>query len=117
MPFINCMLNTPADTAQCDLLKARMADAMDTIAGKSESSLMIAVQPDVALYFQGRCDMPAAYISIRYIGAFSKDVKEELSHRMTLLLEEATRVSRDRVYISYTSVEREDWAWKGQLLG
>ena len=116
MPFINCLLNTTVDAAQCDTLKTHIADAMETIAGKSESSLMVAVQPDITLYFHGERDIPVAYISIRYIGVFPKDVKEELSNTITHLLEETVSVSRENVFVSFTSVQREDWAWKGQLL-
>lgn len=116
MPFVQCMFNTALDDETCDTLKHRIADVLESVANKSESSLMIAIHPSVHLYYQGKKKPPAAYIYIRYIGEFDTHVKEEIARECAHVIELNTAISRDQIYVTFTSVKKEDWAWKGHMI-
>ena len=59
MPFINVKTNIPVSENAQEALKTRLGQAIEAIPGKSEAWLMVGVEPECALWFQGT-DAPAA---------------------------------------------------------
>ncbi len=114
MPYINCITNIKV--ADSDILKSELAKALDSIADKGEKWLMVSVQSEAKLYFQGN-DNPAAFIEIKYIGTFSSEVKIELTEAFGKILEKLEKIDSNRVYINFTGVKAEDWGWNGSLFG
>lgn len=117
MPFVSCMLTRPASEAQCDTLKVAITGAMDGIAGKGEQYLMVAVQPDVTLFFQGDIVNASAYLDVRYVGQFPRNVKERLAESLSDAVADIMSVAKNRVYVSFSAVAADDWAHNGSLLG
>ena len=58
MPFINVKTNIPVSENAQEALKTRLGQAIEAIPGKSEAWLMVGVEPECALWFQGT-DAPA----------------------------------------------------------
>ncbi len=114
MPYINCITNIKIKNS--DVLKSELAKALDSIANKVEKWLMVSVQSEEKLYFQGN-DNPAAFIEIKYIGTFSSEVKIKLTEAFGKILEKYGNIPFDRVYINFIGVRAEDWGWNGNLLG
>ena len=114
MPYINCITNIKV--ADSDILKSELAKALDSIADKGKKWLMVSVQSEEKLYFQGN-DTPAAFIEIKYIGSFSSEVKIELTQAFGKILENKENIPSDRVYINFTGVKAEDWGWNSNLFG
>ncbi len=114
MPYINCITNIKVSDS--DILKSELAKALDSIADKGEKFLMVSIQSEEKLYFQGN-DNPAAFIEIQYIGSFSSEVKIELTEAFGKILENKENITSDRVYIKFTGVKAENWGWNGSLFG
>ena len=114
MPYINCITNIKV--ANSDILKSELAKALDSIADKGEKWLMVSVQSEEQLYFQGN-DKPAAFIELKYIGSFSSEVKIELTEAFGKIFEKEENIDSNRVYIKFTGVKAEDWGWNGSLFG
>ena len=53
MPFINVKTNIPVSENAQEALKTRLGQAIEAIPGKSEAWLMVGVEPECALWFQG----------------------------------------------------------------
>ena len=65
MPFINVKTNIPVSENAQEALKTRLGQAIEAIPGKSEAWLMVGVEPECALWFQGT-DAPAAGTITQY---------------------------------------------------
>ncbi len=114
MPFINCVTNTKI--TDIENLKSELAKALDSIADKGEKWLMVSILPEEKLFFQGS-DSPAAFIEVKYLGAFSSEVKTELTKAYSKIFETKVGISPGRLYIKFTGAKAEDWGWNGNLFG
>ena len=68
MPFINVKTNTPVSEDKETALKSALGEAISIIPGKSESWLMVEIEPERKLYFKGS-DAPAAMVSVSVCGS------------------------------------------------
>ena len=50
MPFINVKTNTPVAQDKMQAIKSALGQAITAIPGKSESWLMVGIEPDYALW-------------------------------------------------------------------
>lgn len=114
MPYINCITNIKVSDS--DILKSELAKALDLVANKGEKWLMVSVQSEKNLFFQGN-DSPAAFIEIKYIGTFSSEIKTKLTEAFGKILEKYEKIPFDRIYINFNSVKAENWGWNGNLFG
>ena len=62
MPFMQLKTNVAVTEQQETLLKTSFGSAITAIPGKSETWLMVGIEPQYTLYFQGS-DAPAAMVS------------------------------------------------------
>ncbi len=108
MPFINIKTNKTIPAEQS--LKAKLGQAITAIPGKSESWLMLAFEPETKMYFKGS-DEGCAMVQISIYGSCSAAAKQDMTGRVTDILEDELGISPDRIYVSYTDVP--DWGWNG----
>ncbi|MBP3243083.1 MAG: hypothetical protein J6L99_04435 [Ruminococcus sp.] len=110
MPFINVKTNVSVSQDKADAVKSALGQAITTIPGKSESWLMVGIEPDYILYFQGS-DSPAAIAEVSIFGGASSSAYDTLTGRISDILENALGITQDRIYVRYT--ETENWGWNG----
>ena len=77
MPFINVKTNIPVSENAQEALKTRLGQANEAIPGKSEAWLMVGVEPECALWFQGT-DAPAALVEVSVYGGAEPDAQSLL---------------------------------------
>ena len=96
MPFINVKTNIPVSENAQEALKTRLGQAIEAIPGKSEAWLMVGVEPECALWFQGT-DAPAALVEVSVYGGAEPDAVLDIDPA--------------RVYVKYA--ETPNWGWNG----
>jgi len=106
MPFLNIVTNTkiPEQTQLLKLTSQTVASA----AGKPESYVMVTCQSDTKM-LMGGSDAPAAFLDYRALGLPSD--RTEFSDALCSLITNELGISGDRIYISMTDSERQNWGW------
>lgn len=111
MPFIN--LKTTKSLSDKDKLdlKSEFGKAISTIPGKSEHWLMISLQDDATMYFQGNNDQDIAFIEVKIYGKSSSDVYNKLTAKLSEIVSSTLKISEDHIYVSY--FETNYWGYDG----
>ena len=108
MPYLKLQTNQKVDDSELiSKLSAKVAKEL----GKSESYVMIALQPEVELSFAG-INKPAAFIQLKSIG-LKETMTEELSKMLCNFTENELGVPKNRVYIEFTDAPAKMWGWNG----
>ncbi len=110
MPFINVKTNTPVPTAKAKAVKSAMGSAITTIPGKSEQWLMVGIEPEQLLYFQGS-DAPAAMVEVSVFGSVSAAASNTLTGKICDILSRELSIQPSRIYVKYA--ETPNWGWNG----
>jgi phenylpyruvate tautomerase PptA (4-oxalocrotonate tautomerase family) len=110
MPFINVKTNVSVSEDQKESVKSAMGQAITAIPGKSESWLMVGIEPDYDLWFKGS-KTPAAMVEVSIFGTASDNAYTTLTSHITGILTDKLGISSDRVYVKYSEIE--NWGWNG----
>ena len=110
MPNIHVQTNISLSDSTKEELKAALGKAIETIPGKTERWLMVVLEGEKSMYFQGS-DAPCALCSVELLGSASDAVYDKMTALMTDLLSEKLSVPADRIYTKYT--EFTHWGWNG----
>lgn len=110
MPFISVKTNVSAAPDKMEAVKSQLGQAITAIPGKSESWLMVGIQPDYALWFKGDSS-PAAIAEVSIFGSASGSAYSDLTGRITDILSGQLGISPDRIYVKYSEIEY--WGWNG----
>lgn len=102
MPFIE--VKTNQNITNKDALKSALGDAITAIPGKSESWLMVELEDNKSMYFQGS-DKPCAMFEIAIFGKASADSYDDLTKRICTVSEKYLSVSPERTYVKYSEIE------------
>jgi len=109
MPFLRIQTNKPlepdAATALARTASARVAD----ILGKPERYVMVSVEHNPAMQFAGS-DAPLAYLELKSIG-LPEPITASASRTLCELVNAATGIDPERVYIEFSDVPRKMWGW------
>ena len=89
-------------------LSAAVADEL----GKPEQYVMVELQ-GARMLMSGEPG-PAAAVDVRSIGGLDRETNGRLAERISDLLQSHLGVERRRVYVVFTSVSGESWAWNGR---
>lgn len=111
MPYIHLTTNVQIPDNTEELLKNQFGHAIGIIPGKSESWLMLNFTDEARLWFAGS-DAPAALAEVSVYGGAHPEDYDDLTSRVTEILEGALDISPDRIYVKYT--ETEHWGWNGR---
>ena len=109
MPFINVKTNASVSKEQCDKIKSALGQAITALPGKSESWLMVGIEPDSILYFKGS-DAPAAMVQVQTYGTNASGT-DALTGKISTILNAELGLSPDRIYVSYFGTS--NWGWNG----
>ena len=110
MPFINAKLNLPVSEAGQQALKAAFGQAISRLPGKSEQWLMVSLEPEAKLWFQGS-DAPAAMVQVTVYGSCRPEDYAALTGELTAILTRELSIPAGRVYVSYQ--ETPNWGFNG----
>lgn len=110
MPFINVMTNTAVSKEKEIAVKSALGNAITVIPGKSESWLMIGINPEYTLYFKGD-DAPAAMVEVSVFGAADSTAYNKLTAQICSILSSELGIDSARIYVRYT--ETDNWGWNG----
>lgn len=113
MPFINVKTNASVSKDNETAIKAKLGQAITAIPGKSETWLMVGIEPEYTLYYRGT-DEPCAMVEVSIYGNASSNVLTTLTSHITGILSESLGISADRIYVSYMCTEH--WGWNGMNL-
>ena len=109
MPFINVKTNAAVTKAQCDKIKSALGQAITALPGKSENWLMVGIEPESVLYFQGS-DAPAAMVQVQTYGTNAQGTSD-LTAKICAILNTELGLPQNRVYVSYFGTA--NWGWNG----
>lgn len=102
MPFIE--VKTNQNISDKTELKSALGKAITAIPGKSEAWLMVELEDNKAMYFQGSVG-PCAMFEVAIFGRASDDAYDELTKRICAISEKQLGVSPDRTYVKYSEIE------------
>ena len=106
MPYLNIVTNqsVPDETA---LLKAA-SQTIAKAAGKPESYVMVAVESKASMLMSGS-EAPVAFLDYRSLGLPAD--RAAFSDALCSLITDRLGIAGDRIYISMTDSERQNWGW------
>jgi phenylpyruvate tautomerase len=106
MPYLNIVTNETVQD-ETTLLKA-VSQAVSKAAGKPENYVMVAVEAKANMLMSGS-NAPAAFLDYRALGLPAD--RTAFSDTLCTLINEQLGISGDRIYISMTDSERQNWGW------
>ncbi len=111
MPLIDVMTNEVIVEEDLQKIKSELGKAISIIPGKSETWLMINVQSEQLMYFKGTND-PCVMVEVKTYGEVDYETSNQLTKKITSIIERILHVSPNRVYVSYYSTEK--WGYGGR---
>lgn len=109
MPFMQLKTNV-AVTEQQNLVENLIRQCHHCYSGKSETWLMVGIEPQYTLYFQGS-DAPAAMVEVSIFGSASDAAYADLTARICKIVTETLHIDASRIYVKYAEIEH--WGWNG----
>ncbi|CAN0075313.1 unnamed protein product [Chrysoparadoxa australica] len=106
MPYLNIKTNQ-AVSDEAALIK-KVSSTVAKASGKPESYVMIALDPNTPMSMGGS-DTPTALLDYRSLGLPGD--RKAFSDALCSLISEELSISGDRIYISMTDSERQNWGW------
>ncbi|MGN0612470.1 MAG: phenylpyruvate tautomerase MIF-related protein [Porcipelethomonas sp.] len=110
MPFINVKTNAKVPADKETSLKSALGQAITAIPGKSESWLMVGIEPEHILYFKGD-NSPAAMVDVSIFGHADSSSYDNLTAEICKIINEQLSIEQSRIYIKYSEIE--NWGWNG----
>lgn len=111
MPFINVKTNLEVTKEQKEAVKQKLGKAIESIPGKSEEWLMVAIDDNVSLYFKGKSDKAIAFVEVKIFGSTTVEAYQLATAQITRVLNEELLISADQIFVAYAEVEH--WGWNG----
>lgn len=110
MPLINVMTNAAVSKESETAVKSALGQAITAIPGKSESWLMVGIEPEHILYFKGD-DSPAAMVEVSVYGNENPSAFSNLTEKICDILNMHLSIDRSRIYVKYEATS--NWGWNG----
>lgn len=111
MPFISTKTNVKISSDKCEAIKTKLGKAIELLPGKSENWLMVSLEDECNLYFQGKNDKALAFVEVKIYGKASKDAYNSLTREITNILHAELNIQPDCIYVKYEEVSI--WGWNG----
>ena len=101
MPLINIKTSASLSDAQVEQIVKEMGVAITLFPGKSESHLMVNIEPDSKLYFRGVDNKDTAFVDVAIFGSSTKEYCEKVTERVCDVLENIAGIPSDRTYVKF----------------
>jgi phenylpyruvate tautomerase len=114
MPYIKVQstILKPESALVEEILKELSAKLAQHL-GKSESYVMTAFQPEVAMTFGGTTE-PVCYIEVKSVGTMSPAQTQGMSADFCQVIAEKLGVPANRTYIEFADAKGSMWGWNGR---
>jgi hypothetical protein len=112
MPYISTKTTVAISSKQRESIKTKLGKAIEIIPGKSEQWLMLSFEDESNMYFQGRNNMPIAYVEVKSFGKAPEDAYCKFTKAVCDILKEELEIESDYVYVKYEEVSH--WGWNGK---
>ena len=106
MPYLNIKTNQAVSDVSAFIKKA--SATVSKASGKPESYVMIAVDQNTPMSMGGS-EAPTALLDYRSLGLPGD--RKAFSDALCSLISEKLSIAGDRIYISMTDAERQNWGW------
>ena len=116
MPYLEITTNVAkADIADLPGLQSTLTSALATSLGKPEKFIMLRITPGEVMTFGGS-DAPALSATLTSIGQLgTEELNQKQAEVIIPVLEKYLGMAKDRMFVFFKNVEREDLAWNGSL--
>lgn len=112
MPLLKLQTNVKLDQDEESSLSAVLSQKVSEWTDKPEAYVQIVVECDVSMRFGGTVDA-TAFIELRSLGFYGHQ-PAEVSHELCAILERELSISKDRIFINFFDMARENWGWNGK---
>ncbi len=115
MPLLKLSTNL-SDVSAADrrLLQSEGAAILAGEIGKSIDFVMVILEPERDIYFQGGAESPHAYLEIKNVGALSMETCDLICSRLCDLLKGTLSIDPSHCYVEFQESERRLWGWNGK---
>lgn len=107
MPYIHVRTSNEIAPDKIEEIKTSMGEVIAIIPGKSEAVLMVDIQDNCNLYYQGNQDEPNAYVKVEVFRDVMPEYAVKVTAEITRLLEEKAGIPMDRTYVTHVGID--DW--------
>jgi phenylpyruvate tautomerase PptA (4-oxalocrotonate tautomerase family) len=112
MPYIHVSTTKKITDAEKEKLMEEFGREISILKGKSEKWLMVNINDDQSMCFQGDDKTPCAIIEVSVYGSASADEYGQLTGALTETVSKTAVIPGDRIYVKYT--ETPYWGWNGE---
>jgi phenylpyruvate tautomerase len=116
MPFVRLETNTSLSDAVKTHLCAELSRACTEVIGKPETYVQAIVVDGVTMLHAGKPGS-AAFVDVRSIGGLSAKTNNALAKRLCDLIDKATQISGERIYLNFTEIAGTHWGHDGGTFG
>ena len=95
------------------LLLKKLSNELSQLTGKPEQFVMTLLQTNVPMTFAGTTE-PCCYVEIKSIGSIDSF---KMTTAFCTLIENATGITSQRIYIGFEDVPAKLWGWNGRTFG
>lgn len=111
MPYLKIQTNQAIEQTTTDSLIRQASHIVAEQLGKSESYVMVAIEPPIQMVFAGETT-PTVFMELKSIG-LSEAQTPQLSEALCHLMQDKLGVDANRIYIEFSSAARKMWGWNG----
>ncbi len=112
MPLINVKTSI-SNLERPELLLQKLSNELSVLTGKPEQFVMTLLQTKVPMTFAGTTE-PCCYVEIKSIGSIDSS---KMTAAFCKLIEKATAIPSQRIYIGFEDVSANSWGWNGRTFG
>lgn len=116
MPLVKLQISATVPEEQQQTLIAAASQLIADTIGKPEQYVMVTLETQVPIMMAGT-QGDAAFADVRSIGGLNNTVNKQISQKLAAALQEHVGVATDRVYMNFTSINGENWGWRGSTFG
>ena len=109
MPYIKATTSIKLDCDKKKQLKEEFGKLIETVPGKTEKWLMVAVEDEAYMAFAGKDDSPALMVEVDLLGGADRGVYDALTSVICKRMQELLGIDGERIYVKYK--EFSVWGW------
>lgn len=113
MPFVSFTTNHKLTLKQENTITEKTGKLIELIPGKAEKSLMIHLEDNQIMYFQGK-ELPCMMIAVSLYHEAPYEAKKNFVEALTQMIKETTNIDVDNIYVKFT--ECDNWGKNGTLV-
>lgn len=116
MPYIHSVVSVKMSQEQKDSVKSKLGQAINEMPGKSEGSLMIAMQDEQTMYFRGKPKDKAAFVELKMLYTQTLAAKEDFTKKVCDIYLQELGIPGEEIFVAFTETEKGNWGWNGKLV-